>query len=106
MSQYIGSGQNNQFDVRIQEPHRSRAKIEFYDHLLTNSSRVNHPLILAQNQQKMAIFVKTDSWGLIATLTYSGLNQTTSPQGDFLGPNHLYTFANFSGWVAGTLAVF
>ena len=32
--------------------------------ILTNRSRVNNPPILAQKQQKMAIFDKTDFWGL------------------------------------------
>ena len=32
--------------------------------ILTNRSRVNVPLILAQKQQKMAILDKTDFWGL------------------------------------------
>ena len=31
---------------------------------MTNRSRVNDPPILAQKQQKMAIFDKTDFWGL------------------------------------------
>ena len=32
--------------------------------ILTNRSRVNDPPILAQKQQKMAIFDKTDFWGI------------------------------------------
>ena len=32
--------------------------------ILTNHSRVNDPPILAQKQQKMGIFDKTDFWGL------------------------------------------
>ena len=32
--------------------------------ILTNRSRVNDPPILAQKQQKMAIFEKADYWGL------------------------------------------
>ena len=32
--------------------------------ILTNRSRVNDPPMLAQKQQEMAIFDKTDFWGL------------------------------------------
>ena len=46
--------------------------------ILTNCSRVNDPLILAHKQQKMAIFDKTDFWGLKYPLEVRFQHETCS----------------------------
>ena len=46
--------------------------------ILTNRSRVNDPPILAQKQQKMAIFDKTDFWGLKYPLEVRVQHETCS----------------------------
>ena len=46
--------------------------------MLTNRSRVNDPPILAQKQQKMAIFDKTDFWGLKYPLEVRVQHETCS----------------------------
>ena len=45
---------------------------------MTNRSRVNDPPILAQKQQKMAIFDKTDFWGLKYPLEVRVQHETCS----------------------------